>query len=521
MTTARASSTPILRRTARRSPTFAAVIGLVAGVVLMGMVVPYVRVQTVSVERATTGVPGVLGTPTGGAGSLAATAAGPATGSTTGSAAAAGSGSGSGVSASSPAAGVGSSAGPTGGQSVGAQGGAEATASAVGVTASEIKLGIGIINVGAAKAFGFNFDIGNEQGRFQALIDSVNAAGGVNGRKIVPYYYTFDATNPDVPGQAACLAWTKDDRVFSVLVESQFPTAAEVCIFGQGDTPFITTQGTDQSYYANGLFFTTQASDNRTLADEANFLAGNGSLVGQTVGVVSGDGSDELAVDDTLVPALASMGHQVKDVEVIPSTTAGTQQISIAISNLKAAGVTFVIIAANVILAGPFVQAANHAGYNPKYALSDFNNEINDQVANYYPSSFEGTVGLSTHRFAEYRDGAPFAPADQACLNVVHPVDSTVLPTTNSAFEVAMGDCAIFDAWLAGVRRAGPALTQASFLTAMGQSGTFGIPGTQNGSFGPGKHDAEDNEQEVAWQESCTCWELVDGLSTPVRMLQS
>jgi hypothetical protein len=349
----------------------------------------------------------------------------------------------------------------------------------------------------------------------------VNAAGGVNGRKIVPYYYTFDATNPDVPAQAACLSWTKDDHVFSVLVESQFPTAAEVCIFGQGDTPYVTVQGTDQSYYANGLFFSTQASDNRTLADEVNFLVGNGSLVGQRIGVVSGDGSDEIAVNDTLLPDLASAGHPAKDVEVIPSTTSGTQQIPIAISNLKAAGVTLVIVAANVILAGPFVQAANHAGFNPKYALSDFNNEINDQVASYYPTAFQGTIGLTTHRFPEYRDGAPFAPADQACLNVVRPVDPTVLPTTNSAFEVAMGDCDVFDAWLSGVTRAGTNLTQASFLTAMGDTGNFAIPGTQNGSFGPGKHDADDYEQEVAWQESCTCWELVDGLGTPVRRLQS
>jgi hypothetical protein len=501
-------------RLRRSASTFAVVIGVAAGIVLTGIVVPYVRVQSSPVERSTS--------------AGAATAAGATSGTSPGATLGAPSGDTSdavtsgGVAGASPSA-AGSSADPgrSGASNARTQGTQGTAAAAVGVTASEIKLGIGIIDVGAAKEFGFNFDIGNEQGRYQALINSVNAAGGVNGRKIVPYYYTFDATNPDVPGQAACLAWTKDDHVFSVLVESQFPTAAEVCIFGQGDTPYITTQGTDQSYYANGLFFSTQASDNRTLADEANFLAGNGSLVGQTVGVVSGDGSDELAVDGTLLPALASSGHPVKDVEVIPASTAGTQQISIAISNLKAAGVTFVIIAANVILAGPFVQAANHAGYNPRYALSDFNNEINDQVANYYPSAFQGTIGLSTHRFAEYRDGAPFAPADQACLNIVHPVDPTVLPTTNSAFEVAMGDCAIFDAWLAGVRRAGPSLTQASFLAAMDESGTFGIPGTQDGSFGPGKHDAEDNEQEVAWQQSCTCWELVDGLSTPVRRLQT
>ena len=520
------SATDVIReRFSGRSATFGAVVGVAIGIVVTGLIVPYVRVQTSSVAgsapaalatgRGATGTGPAAGTPASRSDVAIPGAASPGI-AASGTAAAAS------VSAGSAGTPVGSaSAGLTNSGAQGSPAPATAASTAAGVTASTIRLGIGIINVGAAKAFGFNFDIGNEQGRYQALINKVNAAGGVNGRRVVPYYYTFDATNPDVPAQAACLSWTHDDHVFSALVESQFPTAAEVCIFGQGDTPYITTQGTDQSYYANGLLFTTQASDNRTLADEAGFLAGNGSLVGQTVGVVSGDGSDEVAVNDTLVPALARFGHPVKDVEVVPSTTSGTQRMPIAISNLKAAGVTFVIIAANVILAGPFVQAANHAGYNPKYSLSDFNNEINDQVANYYPSAFQGTVGLTTHRFAEYRAGAPFTAADQACLDVVHPVDPKVLPTTNSAFEVAMGDCAVFNAWLAGVTRAGPNLTQASFLAAMGDSGTFGIPGTQSGSFGPGKHDADDYEREVAWQQSCTCWELVNGQSTPVRKLQS
>ena len=413
----------------------------------------------------------------------------------------------------------GAAASTAGASPTGTAGSKAPSAPVVGVTSNEIKLGIGIVNVGAASAFGFNFNIGNEQARYQALIDHVNAAGGIDGRKIVPYYSTFDATNPDVDAQAACVNWTQDIGVFAVLVESQFPTSGQVCVIGQGHTPYITTQGTDQAYYANGLFFSTQASDNRTLTDEADFLAGNGSLTGKTIGIVTGDGSDQQSVQDTLIPRLKQLGYSVTDTEVIPSSTAGLQAEPIAISNLKAAGVNFVIMAANVILAGPFVQAANRAGYNPQWGLSDFNNEINDQVASYYPSSFQGTVGLSTHRFAEYRAGAPLAPADQACINIVKPVDSTVLPPTNSAFEVAMGDCATFNAFVAGVQRAGPNLTQASFLQGMDSIGTFTISGTQDGSFTATKHDAADYEQEVSWQQSCTCWELLNGLNTPVRAL--
>jgi hypothetical protein len=56
-------------------------------------------------------------------------------------------------------------------------------------------------------------------------------------------------------------------------------------------------------------------------------------------------------------------------------------------------------------------------------------------------------------------------------------------------------------------------------LQGMGSAGTFAIPGIQDGSFTATKHDAVDGEQEVEFQESCTCWQLVNGLSTPVRPL--
>jgi hypothetical protein len=102
----------------------------------------------------------------------------------------------------------------------------------------------------------------------------------------------------------------------------------------------------------------------------------------------------------------------------------------------------------------------------------------------------------------------------------VQSADPKVLPPTNSAFEVAMGDCAIFDAWVAAATAAGPNLNRASFAAAMEQQGRVAIPSTLDGSFGPGKHDAVDFEREVAWHKSCTCWELVNGLSTPQRQME-
>jgi hypothetical protein len=483
------------RRDARQgSRIFTAIIAFAVGALATGVAVPFVRTDT-SVQKGRSTESLTAGAGAGGSAAGAGEGSGGAT--------ATGSGTG-GAATGAPGAG-----GATGGGGSSAAAGGAQTAD-VGVTADQVKLGIALIDVGAAKSFGFNFDLGNQRARYDALLAAQNAKGGINGRKIVADYRTIDAANQDTSGHAACVGWTKDAKVFSVLAETQLTQASTVCLIGQAATPVFTTDGIDQSYYANGLFFSTQASDNRILADHAAYLIEKGVLKGKTIGVLGGEGAERLAIDNTLIPRLQQAGFKVADVEVVPGTTAGTQRLPIAVSNLKAANVDFVIIAANVILAGPFVQAANRAGFNPQYSLSDFNNEINDQVASYYPDAFDGTIGLSTHDFPQYRAGMPVPPADQQCFDRVAKADPKAVPFQNSAHEVALGECAIFDAWVRAALAAGPNLTRASLVHGAESAGTFQIPGTLEGSFAPGKHDAVDVEREVAWRKSCTCWQIVN-----------
>lgn len=469
-----------------------------AGVVLAGLVVPFAREAdtTLRTQDAAAGLPpgaevvgGVTDTgapagsvPTGGGGSGAGGTVGG--GSTTG-------------------AGAASAEGGPGTSAAGAAGGA----TDIGVTATEIHLGIGILDIGVAAQLGFNFDIGDQRSRYQAMIDDVNGRGGIAGRQLVPHYRTIEAARPETQ-QAACVGWIEDDEVFAVMVSTQFTQASGVCVTGQGATPLFMNDGFDQSYYGNGLLFTTQPSDNRILRDQARYLVDAGVLEGRTIGILSGDGAERLAIDGTLVPGLAAGGFEVAAIEEVPATVSGTQRMSIAISNFRAAGVDFVIIAANVILAGPFVQSAERAGFNPEYAISDFNQQINDQVASYYPDAFEGTIGLSTRRFSEYRAGNPPPPADQACLDRVLPADPKVLPATNSAFEVAMHECSLFDVFVAGATNAGPGLTRSSLVAGIGQIGATPLAGLYDGVFDPTRHDGGNHVREVQWHRSCQCWEI-------------
>jgi hypothetical protein len=476
--------------------------GFVAGAVAVGLVVPYVRTAPVSTTALGASGPRVAATGSVEDGSAGTAAVDPATGQ--------------------PVAGGAAEAVAGPADDAGVAGGGEAAAGpVVGVTDTEIKIGVGIVDVGQAQQLGATFDLGDQKARWEALMQGVNDAGGIYGRKIVADYRTIEVVNAPVEtAQAACVAWVEDVGVFAAFVNSQLAAAAMVCLTGPGHTLTFTSDGFEEAYYGSNLLFTTYASENKLIRDHALYLESRGKLASKTIGILTGEGAERMAVDNTLLPLLHQMGYEVARIESIPSTTAATQRIPVAVSNFKAAGVDFIIMASNIILAGPFAQSAERSNYRPEFAISDFNRQINDQMAQYYPDSFDGTVALSVSRFPEYREGAPFAPADQRCLDRVHPVDPKVLPPTASAFEVAMFECAMFDMFVAAATAAGPDLSQASFLAAADQLGPIQVAGSLDGTIGPGKHHANDQEREVAWRLSCKCWRLVDGVNTPVRRIE-
>src|SRR3546814_19111588 len=127
-----------------------------------------------------------------------------------------------------------------------------------------------------------NLYLGDQKARCNALIAHQNAQGCIHRRQIVADYRTFDAGNPTETQQAACVGWTKDTKVFTVMVHTQLTQASAVCLIGEGGTPVFTTAGLDESHYGTGLYFSLQASDTRNLADHAPSLIDKGVLEGHT-----------------------------------------------------------------------------------------------------------------------------------------------------------------------------------------------------------------------------------------------
>ena len=109
-----------------------------------------------------------------------------------------------------------------------------------GVTASEIKLGIAIIDYDSIADF-VDFERGDQEKTAQVFVDYINKNGGIDGRKIVPFFKKYEPIPGRTPDPLAlCTSWTEDDGVFAVLgVFIDFTGQGPLCVTKEHNTIHI------------------------------------------------------------------------------------------------------------------------------------------------------------------------------------------------------------------------------------------------------------------------------------------
>src|SRR6516225_5665413 len=125
-----------------------------------------------------------------------------------------------------------------------------------GVTATTIRVGIPYVDVAAVKAVGVDIDWGSVPDAFNAVIDHINAQGGINGRKIVPYLVAVNPTGT-APAATACTQLTEDDNIFVAVAP------LDATCYLQHDTPVVA------SVYASGPSSTTAQDFTTTPPNDA------------------------------------------------------------------------------------------------------------------------------------------------------------------------------------------------------------------------------------------------------------
>ena len=176
-----------------------------------------------------------------------------------------------------------------------------------GVTAEAIKIGIVIIDLAV-----IGRSNGDVEAKWQAVIDEVNASGGVLGRRLEPVY-AFYSPLGDVETEAACVELTQDEQVFAAMG----PLLSNLnCFTDVNETIFISTFSVSQEEFdrSKAVAIGPGALPARDAAIGVEALVGAGAFDGPVAVHVAADTGSER---DHYVDALVAAG-----IEVVSETAA-------------------------------------------------------------------------------------------------------------------------------------------------------------------------------------------------------
>jgi ABC-type branched-subunit amino acid transport system substrate-binding protein len=397
----------------------------------------------------------------------------------------------------------------------------QASTSTRGVTSTKINVVFPVVNLQALSAqLGFASDVEyTEQGKaIQLFVSHINAAGGINGRKINPIITFFDPTS-ESNMRALCKDWTEGSPAAFAVLDGVGAWSGdnELCVTQEGHTPFLGQWTTISKWTHEGspYLWWTGPDDAAILAALTQWGHSAGLLGGsRKVGIIAGDrSSDQIALNQYLLPDLKRIGV-TPVVETIPSNPTETAQTDsdapLVVEKLKAAGVNSIIplLPFNAFL--PVLTAQNSQHYYPRLLLSDYEESIESSLG-LLPIPFEkeldGQEGVTTETLGGVDDNRPQAQGGydagvRSCWNIWHAAyPATPKGNMNDYIEEQgpiQGWCQEIDLFTKAATMAGKNLTRRTFVEAMSK-----ITGDAGGyspqlNFGPGKFYGPTEYQVVA-----------------------
>jgi ABC-type branched-subunit amino acid transport system substrate-binding protein len=359
-----------------------------------------------------------------------------------------------------------------------------------GVTSTSIQVGLPNLDLSTLKAVGLNLDQGSYPDAFNALINNLNAQGGINGRKLALSVATINPTST-ASSASACTQLTQDDHVFLA-----FGPLYPLCYQEAGVATINGDMGASTSpSVAPNFTLTPPASAFDPL--QISVYAKMGILKDKKVGVISA------SVDKAEVPIVLSAlkAHHVNVVQTAVDsapqndTAASDQQIQIISQRFKESGVNLVVGVGTGSTGWAKGLSDNQSFYIPRLIATNY-------------ADFAGSVSAKGGDNPTYLKGAMTAtpipsqqvfwndPAVQKCVHIIKKAyPSTVIgdpigapanaPTTWVAAENTCQDMAMFTAI---AKAAGKHLTAQTFKNAGYSLKNVSIPGMGGPvSFGPGR----------------------------------
>ena len=362
-----------------------------------------------------------------------------------------------------------------------------ATSSAVGVTSNTSKLGITYVDLSTVQQFVHGLNEGNFKAAYQAVINDINNSGGINGRKIQPYYEGVVPVGSAAP-QAACTALTQDDQVFAVT--GFFQGNDPLCYVSLHSTPVIGgNMTTQQLAQAKVAWFTPTPIQNVVEPAVATAAAKQGIFKNKKVAVVSQSDAPPGLMASVLT-ALKKSGVQPVSTATIlvnASDLAASQQsiVGVIAEKFQSAGANLVVTVGNAGQSWPTAMA--NQSYQPKLVATSYS-----ALSTYAATSGKGISGAVTGWLRPLSVGSRAVgwsdPAFQRCLRLVkagQPVSSALTNPgpAHLTYVAAVTACQNLSLFTAIAKHAGRNLNDATLLRAGNTLGPVHIPGQGTGVY--------------------------------------
>jgi len=381
-----------------------------------------------------------------------------------------------------------------------------------GVSADQIKVGIAIIDYDSIAQY-IHVARGDQQKTAQIFVDYINSHGGVDGRKIKPYFIKYQP----IPGRqpdplSMCTTWTEDDGVFAVLgvVIDMFSQGEGIlCITKKHNTIHIGHEleqpWIDQS--PPGLLLTPDTAKENAAKALLALVVKGGQLKGKTVGIIT-DQDSAGRVKDTVLPALKKANIKTGSEAVLSitgeDTTAAQAQLDSFIAKWKSEKVNAIYMAGLTASSKQFVEKIKAAIPNALLlADSDSTSEqAQDEVAAHVsPNPYEGMLSV-TGELAAAR-WANKSPLLQQCVNIYQKATGTTIPAPGKEpkdkdgntieLATAVTDfCGELFMFRTIAERVGPDLTIPNWQKTVNGFGKIDIVPTKVASLCKGKYTADD-----------------------------
>jgi ABC-type branched-subunit amino acid transport system substrate-binding protein len=345
------------------------------------------------------------------------------------------------------------------------------------------------------------------------FVDDLNQHGGIAGRQVVVKISEF---SPLVPAdqQTACADQAQDKRVFATIGIVLFTADGERCLASH-QTPVVTSNTSSLASLRGDAGWVRQTSmaKDRIVRNWIDWLVASGSATpASRIGVLHSDTPEDNTLNDqVMVPYLKKRGLNVVAQAALSGTTIDTvsAQAQNTALKFKDARVDLVLPALDFLRTFAFVGAAKSAQLSTRYSISDLGQLSVDATTDFFPSSFDGTEGISAY-VTGMGAGAqvPRTPAMAECLQIyqAHGQQLATRALDRAAEELEVAQfCEHLNLVARVASLAGPHLNRASFMAAFSRLENWSDRVTLTGplTFGPSKFDGPDQYSVIQWQANC------------------